>query len=269
MKYWLALAAVLLWASLAVAQEEDFNTQLMRATVKISHDKSTGTGFVLLHGKTGRYVLVTAAHVLQNSPDAETTVNFRSKPASDEWKKEPVKLVIRKDGQPAWTQHPKEDVAVIAITPPQNADLPVLSTDLLATDETLQRLQVHPGLRVMLLGYPHREESNPAGFPVLRDGAIASFPLLPTQKTRTFTLSANIFEGNSGGPVYFALPTQAAEKGSESKPEPGAILGVVSAQRFLDEEMKMIYGTTKIRHRFGLGIIVHAAFIHETLELMK
>jgi len=49
MKYWLALAAVLLWASSAVAQEEDFNTQLMRATVKISHDKSTGTGFVLLH----------------------------------------------------------------------------------------------------------------------------------------------------------------------------------------------------------------------------
>ena len=265
MKYRLALAAVLLWASSAVAQDEDFNTQLMRATVKISHDKSTGTGFVLLHGKTGRYVLVTAAHVLQNTPDDETTVNFRSKPASDEWKKEPVKLQIRKDGQPAWTQHPKEDVAVIAITPPQNADLPVLSTDLLATDEMLQRLQVHPGLRVMLLGYPHREESNPAGFPVLRDGAIASFPLLPTQKTRTFTLSANIFEGNSGGPVYFALPAQ----GSESKSEPGAILGVVSAQRFLDEEMKMIYGTTKIRHRFGLGIIVHAAFVHETLELMK
>jgi S1-C subfamily serine protease len=261
-KYWLALAVVLVWASLAVAQEE-FNTQMMRATVKISHDRSTGTGFILQHGKTGQFVLVTAAHVLNNTPGDETTVIFR-KVEGDEWKKEPTRLQIRKDGQPAWTQHPKEDVAVIAITPPENVDLPVLSTELLATDETLQRLQVHPGMRLMMLGYPHREESSPAGFPVLRDGAIASYPLLPTEKTRTFTLSANIFEGNSGGPVYLALP-----QGPEGKSEPGTILGVVSAQRFLDEEMKMIYGTSKIRHRFGLGIIVHAAFVLETLEKMK
>jgi hypothetical protein len=32
-------------------QDDDLNTQLMRATVKISHDKSTGTGFVLTKAK--------------------------------------------------------------------------------------------------------------------------------------------------------------------------------------------------------------------------
>jgi hypothetical protein len=44
------------------------------------------------------------------------------------------------------------------------------------------------------------------------------------------------------------------------------IMGLVLAQRFLDEEMKMIYGTTKLRHRLGLAIIIHASYIRETIE---
>ncbi len=30
--------------------------------------------------------------------------------------------------------------------------------------------------------------------------------------------------------------------------------------------MKMIYGTTKVRHRLGLAIVIHASFIRETME---
>ena len=33
-----------------------------------------------------------------------------------------------------------------------------------------------------------------------------------------------------------------------------------------DEDMAMIYGNTKLRHRLGLGIVVQAAFIRETLQ---
>ncbi|MEY4613835.1 MAG: hypothetical protein RL179_1808, partial [Planctomycetota bacterium] len=47
------------------------------------------------------------------------------------------------------------------------------------------------------------------------------------------------------------------------------ILGLVSAQHFLDEDIKLIYGTSKIRHRLGLAIIIHAALIKETIELLK
>jgi hypothetical protein len=34
------------------------------------------------------------------------------------------------------------------------------------------------------------------------------------------------------------------------------IRGLVTGQHFLDEDMKMIYGTTKVHHRLGLAIVV-------------
>jgi hypothetical protein len=118
---------------------------------------------------------------------------------------------------------------------------------------------------VACLGYPHRVESNEAGFPVLRSGSVASFPLVPTAANRTFLLSANTFEGDSGGPVYLA-DCRRCLPGRDEPQEVRLILGLVTGQHFLDEEMKMVYGTTKVRHRLGLAIVVQAAFIRETLD---
>jgi V8-like Glu-specific endopeptidase len=263
-KYSTIFSSLFLLVSPVLAEDEDLNTALMRATVKISHDKSTGTGFILTGGKDEKYLLVTAAHVFDGTPGDETTIVFRSKQAEGEYTKEPMKLIIRSRGKPVWTKHPTEDVAVIGITPPKNADLAHLSTELLATDEQLRKHKIHPGDNLAYLGYPHREEGSKGGFPLLRDGPIASFPVLPTAKTKTFFLSANIFEGDSGGPVYL-------ERTSRDPDREGVrlIMGLVLGQQFLDEEMKMIYGTTKIRHRLGLAIIVHASFIKETVDLMK
>ena len=252
----------------AQAEDEDFNTQLMRATVKISHDKSTATGFVLSKGKDEIFILVTAAHVFDNTPGDETTVVFRTKQAEGEYTKEPTKLVIRNGGKSLWTKHPTEDVAVIAVIPPRNADLPLITPDVLATDEELRRHKIHPGDRLACLGYPHREEGSKAGFPLLRHGPIASFPLLPTAKTKTFFLSANTFEGDSGGPVYLTR-TSRIDPDRPYTEEVGLILGLVTAQQFLDEEMRMIYGTSKFRHRLGLAIVVHASSIKETVDLLK
>jgi V8-like Glu-specific endopeptidase len=259
------LPILLVLASSALAEVEDLNTELMRATVKISHDKSTATGFVLSNGKDKNLILVTAAHVFENTPGAETTVVFRSKQADGEYKKEPTKLVIRQDGKPLWTRHPTEDVAVIWVVPPKNADLALISTDLLATDEQLRKYKIHPGDTLAYLGFPHREEGNKAGFPLLRAGPIASFPLVPTMKTKTFFLSANTFEGDSGAPVYMSRPSRT----DPDREEVRLIVGLVAAQRFLEEEMKMIYGTTKVRHRLGLAIVIHASFISEAIQKLK
>lgn len=263
-QYLLALL-VLAFVSPAIAEDDDFDTQLMRATVKISHDKSTATGFILTNSENGKYILVTAAHVFNNTPGDETTIVFRSRQAEGEYTKELAKLTIRKDGKPTWTKHPTEDVAVIEITPPKNADLSALSPENLATDEELRKHKVHPGDTVSCLGFPHREEGSKAGFPLLRQGPIASFPLLPTPKTRTFFLSANTFEGDSGGPVYLSRTSRNTPVRDETR----LLVGLVTAQQFLDEEMKMIYGTSKVRHRLGLAIVVHASFIKDTLALLK
>jgi V8-like Glu-specific endopeptidase len=247
------------------AEEEDFNTQMMRATVKISHEKSTATGFILAKGKEDRYLLVTAAHVLETTPGEETTVIFRRKTAEGEYEKEPTKLSIRKGDKPLWAKHPTEDVAALWIVPPKGVDLSRVSTDVIADDGQLRKYKIHPGTDLDYLGYPHREEGSKAGFPLLRQGSIATYPLLPTAKTKTYFLSANTFEGDSGGPVYWTR----SKRAEADKEETRLIVGLVSAQIFLDEEMKMVYGTTKMRHRLGFAIIVHGSFIKETVEMVK
>lgn len=250
---------LLLWAAPAIG-DDDLNTQLMRATVKIGHEKSTAAGFVLTAPAGDKFILVTAAHVLEQTPADETTVHFRRWQSTGVYTREVLKLFIRKEGKPLWTRHPSEDVCAMWMVPPAGIDLSTVPVSLLASDASLVQHQVHPGDMPCCLGFPHRNESNDAGFPLLRAGALASFPLIPTATTRTFLLSANTFEGDSGGPVYLD------RAGSAGQPAARLILGLISAQRFLDEEAKMVYGVTKIRHRLGLAIVVHASFIKETID---
>lgn len=259
-------------AGAASAQGDDFHTLMMRATVKLSHDRSTAAGFVLRQSRPDtepRSILVTAAHVLEKMSGDEAKLVYRIREAEGVYKKETLKLAIRKESQPLWTRHTTEDVAVMVVALPENSDLPDVSVDLLASDDLLRQHKVHPGQSVMSLGYPHRTEANDAGFPILRTGAIASYPLVPAKTNKTFLLNANTFEGDSGGPIYMteAHAVAASQQQDDAKSnEVRLILGLMHGQHFLDEEMVMIYGTSKLRHRLGLGIVVQAAFIRETLD---
>jgi hypothetical protein len=260
---------VLLFPGVLPAEDEDLDTQMMRATVKIGHAKSTAAGFILCRpdpadGEGRQFILVTAAHFFEESRENEIMVYFRKKEAEGVYKKLLTKLVIRTDGKPRWTKHASEDTAVMTIKPPQDVDLSNVPVDLLATDESLKKYRIRPGDTVSCLGYPHAVEANEGGFPILRSGPIASYPLLPTRTNKTFLVSADVFEGNSGGPVYFTKPNRPVA--GQKRQEVRMVLGLVSAQHFLDEEAKMVYGTTKLRHRLGLGIVVHASFIRETIE---
>src|SRR5262249_3091739 len=154
---------LILLAGPLLAGQEDLDTQLMRATVKISHEKSAGTGFFLCRPdpngpQRSQFVLVTAAHVFENIPGDRATLYFCTKEAEGVYKKVPMELVIRAGGKPRWTRHFSEDVAVLVVVPPKEADLPKLAPDLLATDESLKTYGVHPGDTLACLGYPHRVE---------------------------------------------------------------------------------------------------------------
>lgn len=262
------LHAALLWLTgIVAAQGADFHIDMMRSTVKLQHDKSTATAFVLRQlmpdGQSSRAILVTAAHVLDMTPGNETTLVYRVAEGEGVFRKETMPLIIRKEGQPEWTRHPTEDVAVMVIFPPEKADLSEVSVDLLANDELLRKHHLHPGQAASCLGYPHRVEANGAGFPILRTGPIASYPLIPAAANNRFMLSTNTFEGDSGGPVYLSEPARNANGESQ---DVRLILGLMHGQHFLDEEMTMVYGSSKLRHRLGLGIVIQAALIRETIE---
>jgi hypothetical protein len=267
----LIVAALLLPAAAAPvpAETEDFSTLLMRGTVKVANPKSTGTGFVLTQPgadatKKERLVLVTAAHVFEKMAGNEASVIFRTREAEGVYKKRPLKLNIRLGDKPMWTKHPTEDVAVIAIEPPAGADVPRIGVDLLATDEALKKHAVAPGNRVSFLGYPHQVEGNEAGFSILRSGPIATFPLWPTKTNKKFMVSANTFEGDSGSPV--CLAERRREPGKSEPQEVRLILGLVIQHYFYKEESRLVYSTSSMKHLLGLGVVIQAPFISETLE---
>jgi hypothetical protein len=259
-------------ASSSRLRGEDLNTQLINATVKITDSKSTATAFILSRPAPGnpqknQFVLITAAHALASTTSDEVTLFFRRQETEGIYKKLPVRIPIRKDRKPLWTRHPTADVAVMLVVPPSECGVPLLSLELLATDDLLRKNEIHPGDTLASLGYPHRVEANEAGFPILRNGPIASYPLLPTKTQKTFLVAMNSFEGDSGAPVYLAeRRRQSGEK--QSAIETRLILGLVVGQHFMDEEAKLIYEAIKVRHRLGLAIVAHAAFIKETIERM-
>ena len=205
-------------SSTVVAQRsgDDLNVYMMEATVKLQGKDSLGTGFLLLRplsvqtgskgSVSGKAVLVTAAHVLEEIFEDEITVVMHSLGSSGSWSRHESRLPIRRNGRPLWRRHPQSDVAVMYVSPDIQPFRVAPTVDLLATDQDLEKYEMTPGVNLKCLGFPLGKESNSAGFAILRTGDIASYPLLPTAQTKTFLMDFRVFKGNSGGPVYFAQP---------------------------------------------------------------
>lgn len=273
----LGSGAILLSLSLAAGPvgeppADDLGTRLMLSTLKLANPASTATAFVVSRPDPAdpektRQILVSAEHVFSRMAGDEATLFYRKREPDGRFVRLPVKVQVRRDGKPLWTRHPSADVAVLPITPPPEATLGGVPVERLARDEDLSRLEVHPGDLVRCVGYPHPNQfdANGTGFAVVRLGCIASYPLLPTEQTGTFLADINTFEGDSGAPVYLAEPQRpGAEKAGAGSAE--VILGLVTGQHFIDEEFKMIYQAGKTRHRMGLGIVIHASTIRETID---
>lgn len=236
----------------------DVSVQLIQATVQVEQPlaggkRSVGTGFLISDptpdGKP-RTVLVTANHVFAKMPGAVATIGFRIENADGSWRYDPEPLTIRDGTRELWTRSPNMDVAVIAITAPPAFAKAALPESWLAGDDTFNKYQVEPGDEMMALGYPQGFSANEAGFPILKVGRIASFPLGPVNAFPTFLLDLNVFPGYSGGPVF----TERTES-SDGEPTP-FIAGLITQEMELDSQ------------NLSIGFVTHAKFIRETLDLL-
>lgn len=256
----------------------DLDTQLVMATFKVANPKSTATFFVLKREigegaeKKQQCILVTANHVFEKAEGDEVTLFLRkkeTKDGEDSYIKWTTKIKIRDNGKQLWTRPPGIDVAVIPITLPVGVECPALPMELLATDELLKKYEIHPGDNIKCTGFPHPNQFTPndAWFPIVRQGCIAGFPLLPTKKTRTFLCDFNTFEGNSGGAVYLSESNR-FYGGKTQEGRTQLILGLLSTQHFLDEKFTHVYESGTFRQRLGLGTIVHASAIREAIEMI-
>ena len=112
------------------------------------------------------------------------------------------------------------------------------------------------------------DEANDSGFPVLRTGYIASYPIAPTKKTKVLLFDFNIAEGNSGGPVYFVESNRPFGGSANLGRTVQFIVGLVSQQSFFQEEQKSIRETRTVRYPLGIGIVVHASLVREAIDLL-
>lgn len=266
------LAIILLGAVTAMASDAtDISSILMRSTFRIQGDKSFGTVFIMGEpladqpGK-GSYVLITAAHVLDEIK-SNTAILFVRKRMGIAYVKIPYPIQIRDNGNPLWVRHPKVDVAAMRVALPQDIDIQIFSTDLLADDKALEELEIHSGDELLVLGFPYGAEANEAGFPILRSGRIAGFPLTPTSETLTFLLDFPVFNGNSGGPVYMHHENR-SYKGATHIGVVRMILGVVSQEQAIEERVQSLSETLVRKHKLGLAVIVHARFVKEVLTML-
>jgi hypothetical protein len=229
---------------------------LIHATVRLEQVQrdgsgAVGTGFIVATPSPdgrARTVLITADHVFERMRGDKVKVGFRVADDAGDWRYAPVSIRIRGSrGEPLWTAHPVQDVAAIPLA--SGVAIAAVPASQLATSQIVAKLAVAPGDEMMVLGYPRGFSANAAGFPILRVGRVASYPLAPPARYPTYLLDFSVFAGNSGGPVYVV-------RSVNGRAPEIAVTGIVTQELKLKDD------------RLEIGNVTHAAYIAETLALV-
>lgn len=238
----------------------DSALHLIQATVQLEQYKNpaqrtVGTGFLVTVEEadgTPQTVLITARHVFNDMKGQEARVGYRTANADGSWSYTPRTLKIRDaSGAPLWTSHPERDVAAIRLKAPPEFARAAIPIGYLATDDDIASNRIAPGAELFVLGFPKGLSANNAGFPILRSGRVASYPVSPSASP-TFLLDFAVFQGNSGGPVFATPGLQPASIGV-ARP---MIAGILTQQVELANE------------RLEIGVVTHARYIAETVDLL-
>jgi hypothetical protein len=253
------LRFLLLLVALGTTQStmaSDFATEVMNATFKLFHPDSTSTSFLVRRPAPDAQVyLITAAHSLERTKGKTAILVLRKGKPDGSFERLDHTIAIRRDGVPLWVQHESQDVAVLRLNEPVPIEVDALPASAFATEAGLKEAGVHICSPLFVLTYPQRFEANGAGFPVARQGIFASPPLLPIPTHPTFLADFTTFAGDSGGPVF--MP------GTGHHP---LLVGIVLAQSHHEDRIKSEYEERIIRHPLGMGTVLHAQYVRDTLE---
>jgi hypothetical protein len=242
----------------------DFTTAMIQATSPVASAPGgpalTGTGVLVSDPApdgTPRVVLVTARHVLANISGGQVWLGLHLKTPDGGWRLEWRAEPSAADGRPLWVQHPAYDVAVLPVSVPPEAAQNAIPVTWFADADTLARQDVEVGDPVEVLGYPQGYAADNRGFPILRLGHVASYPLTPATEG-TFLIDFPVVSGNSGGPVFLSrrIGKRPPLVGAQG-PQPDEFIAGLVAQQ-------IVPGGQSI----NLGLAVHALYIRQTLQML-
>lgn len=240
----------------------DLSVALFHATIRISQQLpdgkfGQGTGFLVSAPKpdgSPRVVMITADHVFSAKMlDPEVKIGLRVREPTGQWRYAPQSLRIRYGDTQLWTRHPQRDIAAIVVQVPPEIASAAIPLNWLAEADTFERYGVGPGDEILSLGFPVGLSSTPEGFPILRSGRIASYPLTPIASYPTFLLDSVIFSGNSGGPVFVGR----GGRGTSEPNDDGQFIAGIVTQQVEYENRQM-----------EIGVVTHAAFVREAIALL-
>ena len=236
----------------------NFAAKVSDATFKLFHPKSTSTCF-LLQSKEAEapYFLVTTAHTLERTDGDTATLVLRT-PKNGGYERLDHAIPIRRENKPLWVRHETQDVAVLKLSGEMPVTVAALPVEWLANDDRLKAAEVDVCSPLFVLTYPERFEANAAGFPVARMGIFSSPPLLSSRDHPTFLADFTTFSGDSGGPVFIA---------TDDVKTP-LVVGIVLGRQIHDEKINSKYEDRHLRRPLGLGIVLHARHIRDTLDLL-
>jgi hypothetical protein len=255
----------------APSPSDELNTELMHSTFLISgpakeapNHISFGTVFIMGvpykdDPKVAHIVVVTAAHVFEGIDGDFATLLLRRRTSEGTYTTFPYQFPIRRNGQPLYVRHPTADVAAMYGDIPDEVPMTGLSPESLVTDKALEDIEFHPGDEAYILGFP-AAVSTEGGFPFLRTGRIASYPLTPMSVVKQWAFDAHVINGNSGGPVYFT----SVNRFFQHSPHFGVSQGVLG---LVIQEGHSPYPEFANRD-LDYGVVVPAEFIKETLDML-
>jgi S1-C subfamily serine protease len=236
-----------------------------------------GTGFIVgrpidINAKDVLFntFLVTNKHVLKDNK--EILIRFNTLQGS-QIKDYPVPLEI--NGQKIWVEHPTADVdiAVFLINPQVlKNDSAVFSffqlhshamyvADMLANGAS-------EGDPVFVLGFPLGIVSAQSKYVIARSGSIARIRDVLANQQSSFLIDANIFPGNSGGPVV-TRPEISAIQGTKAINK-AALIGIVKSYvPFRDVAVSQQTGNPRVifEENSGLALVETTDNIKVTVEL--
>jgi S1-C subfamily serine protease len=205
------------------------------------------------------YVLVTAAHVLDDIQGSIAVLRVRRPDKDGGFEPFNWFIPLRSvDGKALYTRHGEADVAAMFVVLPNDLNVTVVPTTMLADDKAIQNLEIHPGDELLCVGFPYGVSVNDAGFPVLRTGVVSSYPLVPAKKVKFIAFDFRVFGGNSGGPVYFRFSNRYYQGSTHLGNITQSIIGLVTEQ----------VSDTATGTPISLARIVPAQFISETINML-